>query len=201
MPDKKPSTNKDSGEKKEFAHNEDVTFEEEEEGSAASIKKIREKLKVCLEEKQEYLLGWQRAKADFINQKKEHEAAQGRFIKFAKENFLHDLLPILDSFHLAFGKKETWEKVEKSWRVGVEQIYTQLISVLKENGAEEIPVSIGESFNPVLHASVASVETPNEAEYNTVLEIIQKGYTIHGKVLRPASVKVGVPRASESIKK
>lgn len=171
----------------------DLAFEEIENGADA-VKKLREKLKACAKEKNEYLRGWQRTKADFVNQKKEHEADRIRFAKFAKESLIYDILPVLDSFTLAFGQKEAWEKVDGTWRTGVEQICNQLVGVLKENGVTEIPVSAGSVFDPGLHASVGTVETPNKDDDNKVIEVVQKGYLLHDKVLRPASVKVGVAK-------
>ena len=76
------------------------------------IKKIKEELKKCQAEKQEYLDGWQRVKADFVNLKKRSEKDRTAFAKYANENFILELLPALDSFDQAFGNKEAWEKAD-----------------------------------------------------------------------------------------
>src|SRR5581483_10539477 len=105
--------NNDQNEKTE---SEDVVMEEELEPQD-QLKKLREKLKKCVEEKQEYLDGWQRERAQLANLRKQEEKERKEFIKFANENLLSDLLPVLDSFHMAFANKEAWEKVDKNWRL------------------------------------------------------------------------------------
>ena len=84
------------------------------ETTEAKLKKLREELKKSTEEKGEYLAGWQRSKADFINQRNDLEKWKEDFISFANKNLIDELLPVLDSFNLAFGNKEAWEKVDKN---------------------------------------------------------------------------------------
>ena len=89
-----------------------------------ATKKLREKLKICVSEKQEYLEGWQRTKADFINFKKDEEERRGDLIKFAKGDFIENVLPILDSFNMASNSDSS--------SGGMEQIKRQLEGVLKK---------------------------------------------------------------------
>src|SRR3989338_4076705 len=91
-----------------------------EENAALAVKKLREKLKICEQERQEYLSGWQRAKADLINARKRDEEGMRELAKFANEGLIVELIPVLDSFEMAMKNKEAWDKVEKNWRVGVE---------------------------------------------------------------------------------
>ena len=93
-----------------------------EENAAAMIKKLREKLKKAESEKQEYLTGWQRDKAEFINARKRDQEDKQSFIKFANENLVSELIPVMESFDMAMGNKEAWETVDKNWRIGVEYI-------------------------------------------------------------------------------
>lgn len=168
----------------------DVQFESEEESEnpALAMKKLREKLKACEKDKKEYLDGWQRMRADFANVKKEEETRRGEMIKFAAEGLVDDLIPVLDSFAMAFGNKEAWEKVDANWRKGVEYIYAQMYSVLESRGLTEIG-KIGEQFDPRLHVAIEETPAPSEKEANTVSEVVQKGYRLHSKVIRPAKVK------------
>jgi len=154
-----------------------------------SLKKLKEKLKACTKEKQEYLDGWQRAKADFQNFKKEGEQDRERFKKFASEGVIHDIIPVLDSFDMAFANKEAWEKVDSSWRSGVEYICSQLKNILLQHGVVEIDPS-GQKFDPQKHASTEIITTSKEKEDDIVAEVVQKGYTLHDKTIRPARVKV-----------
>ncbi len=171
-------------------HNDDLQFESEEEAEspALAMKKLREKLKACEKEKKEYLDGWQRLRADFANIKKDEDTRRGEMIKFASEGLVDDLIPVLDSFAMAFGNKEAWEKVDENWRKGVEYIYVQMYSVLESRGLTEIG-KVGEKVDPRTHVAIEEIPPPSEKEENTVSEVVQKGYRLHNKVIRPAKVK------------
>jgi len=167
----------------------DVVFDESETDSSSKIKKLQNKLKACQEEKQEYLDGWQRAKADYANSKKEEEDNRSRIYKNCRLEMIDDLLPTLDSFDMAFLNKDSWEAVDKNWRVGVEYIHSQLLSVLDKYDVKQIG-QVGEEFNPELHHSVETVETDDPSEDHKVIEVLQKGYQMGDEVIRPARVKV-----------
>ena len=156
----------------------------------SAIKELQEKLKVCLKERQEYLEGWQRSKADFINARRDEEKARLEFRKFVNESLLFQILPVLDSFEIAFSNKAAWEETPKEWRNGVEYIHAQLKKVFEDNGFSETR-PLGEKFNPALHESVEVVETKERGKDGIILEIVQSGYVLHGKIIRPARVKVG----------
>ena len=172
----------------------DVQFESEDESEniAATLKKLREKLRICEQEKKDNLDGWQRMRADFANARKEEETRRGDMIKFASEGLVEDMLPVLDSFSMAFANKESWEKVDASWRKGVEYIYSQMLSVLESRGLSEIGV-VGEKIDPRIHIAMEGIPT-DESKVDTVVEIVQKGYRLHSKVIRPAKVKAGVAK-------
>ena len=97
-----------------------------EESQKDTIAKLREKIKQLEATKQEYLTGWQRDKADFINARKRDEADRREFMKFANEQLIFDIIPVLEHWDLAMSHKESWEKADKNWRVGVESIFNQL---------------------------------------------------------------------------
>lgn len=176
--------------KEESTYIDDVQFESEEdlESPALAMKKLREKLKTCEKEKKEYLDGWQRMRADFANIKKDEDTRRGEMIKFAAEGLVDDLIPVLDSFSMAFSNKEAWEKVDANWRKGVEYIYAQMYAVLESRGLTEIG-KVGEQTDPRLHVAIEEIPAPSEKEANTVSEVVQKGYRLHSKVIRPAKVK------------
>ncbi|MEK7087795.1 MAG: nucleotide exchange factor GrpE [Patescibacteria group bacterium] len=158
-----------------------------EESAAEAIRKLREKLNVCQSERREYLEGWQRAKADYVNTRREEEAARARFLKFSREDAIKDILPALDSFHSAFGDKAAWEKVDLNWRMGVQYIYSQLLAALLKSGVTFVDPKPGDTFDEGRHESVATV--PGGAT-GTIAEVVQKGYSLHGKILQPAKVKI-----------
>jgi molecular chaperone GrpE len=161
-----------------------------EESAGETIKKLREKLKKAQAEAQEHLTGWQRAKADFVNAKKRSDEELKEYRKFANEGLIEELLPVLESFQMAMGNKEAWEKADKNWRMGVEYIYSQLLGVLKGAGLEEIDPS-GKDFDPLRDEAVSNEPVADKAQHGKVLRVIQRGYTLSGKPMRAPKVVVG----------
>lgn len=147
-----------------------------EESQNASIKKLKDKLKGAEDKAKEYLDSWQRAQAEFVNIRKRDEEAKTEFLKFAKSDLIEQLMPVLDSLELSLphGNKE------------LEVIYRQLLSILKANGLEQDD-PLGEEFDPRRHESIGTIE----GEENKILEVLQKGYILSGKIVRPAKVKIG----------
>ncbi len=145
------------------------------------IKKLGEKLKKCQELKEEYLTGWQRAKADLINARKDDEKYNQEFAKFANFVLISDILPVLDSFDLALKGRDN-----SNFTQGIILIKMQLEDVMKKYGLEPIK-TIGEKFNLQFHEIVG--ETESKEEKGVIIEEVQKGYLLNGKVLRPARVK------------
>lgn len=156
----------------------------------SKLKKLKEKLKECQKEKTEYLDGWQRTKADFINFKKRSEENKKDFARYASEDIIMQLLPLVDNFEQAFKNKEIWESVDSNWRKGVEMIYNQLINILKDNNVTEVE-SLGNKFDPQLHECIETIEVEDKKDDDKILEVIQKGYKIGNKIIRHPNVKVG----------
>lgn len=154
------------------------------------IKKLREELKVCQTDKTEYLAGWQRAKADYLNLKRQSEEDKKLTSQWVKEGILSDLLTIADSFELAFGNKEAWEQTPENWRKGIEYIYNQLQTIFRDHHLQEINPKIGTKFNPQEQDPLGTTETSKQEEDDEISEIIKKGYKLNEKIIRPASVKV-----------
>lgn len=168
----------------------DIVFDEDSElGDNQVVKKLREKLKTAVEEKQTYLDGWQRDKAEFMNARKRDEEAKQDFLKFAKLNVIEDILPVIDSFDMAMANKASWESVSAEWRVGMEGIYNQFIGILTKQGVTAFGAK-GDAFDPNLHQSVSMVATEDKTQDHTIAEVLQKGYRLSGKVIRPAMVQV-----------
>ena len=92
---------------------------------------------------------------------------------------------------MAFANKESWEKVDKNWRTGVEYIYSQLLSVLEQNGLKQMN-PVGETFDPNVHTSVESVAVEREEDEHKILKVVQKGYSLNGSLIRSPKVKIGV---------
>jgi|AntRauTorckE6833_2_1112554.scaffolds.fasta_scaffold17344_3 molecular chaperone GrpE len=164
-----------------------ISFEND---AIKKIKKLKSDLKKCQSEKQEYLDGWQRAKADFINFKKRSEESKKELLQYASENIILEIIPTLDNFEQAMKNKEVWESVDENWRKGIEMIHSQLLDVLKRNGVTDIE-SLGEKFDPKMHESVETVEVEDVEDNDKIIEVTLKGYQIGDKVIRHPNVKVG----------
>ncbi len=159
-------------------------------GNKDVVADLRTKLKKSEEEKGEYLTGWQRAKADFINARKQDQEANKLLVKFAEANLVSEIIPVLVSFDIAFANSETLENVPADWRKGIEQIYSKLLAILAEHNVEVIN-PLGKQFDPTLAEAVGMISTQNPEEDHVVLSVLQKGYKLHERVISPAKVRVG----------
>jgi molecular chaperone GrpE len=151
-------------------------------------KKPKSELEIAKQKMEEYLNGWKRAKADYINLKKETEKKQGEMIQFANAAMILEILPIYDNFKLAWQHIPQEHKKNDEWLKGIEQIKKQFAELLKNVGIEEIK-TVGEKFDPEVHEAVAK-EKKEDMESDTVFEEIKGGYKLYDKVLEPAKVKV-----------
>lgn len=167
---------------------EELGADGEEVNSAAALKKLREKLKVCQAQRDDYLAMSQRLKADHVNSKREVEGEKQELIKFAKADLLVQLLDVADSFELAMANQVAWETAPANWRQGVEYIYAKLKDIFRQNGLETIG-EIGVKFDPARHESVGVI-TGLDKPADTVVELVNQGYQLNGRVIRPAKVKI-----------
>ncbi len=190
-------TKKQNLSKNEPANEEDVVIEptEEEVGDGdmrQKIKDLKEKLEICRKERAEYLAGWQRAKADYINLEKEFNPRYADALSFGAEKLFSDIIPVLDSFELAMGNREAWESVPESWRKGVEYISNQLKNALTDNGFAEICPKVGDRVDFEHHLVVEAVGTEEKDKDGVIEKILQKGYAHKNRVVRPARVRAFV---------
>jgi molecular chaperone GrpE len=129
-------------------------------------------------ERDEYLAGWQRAKADLANYKKEEGERLKLMSRFQLEAVCHELLPVLDSFEL--GLQSSGDKQ------GLEMIRNQLWDILHRLGLEKISVPPGTEFDPARHEAVG--EVPASEPPGTVTKEMSVGYILENKIIRPARV-------------
>jgi len=147
---------------------------------------LQVKLEECEKEKNEFLELAQRMKADLANYKKEEANRMEELRKWANEDMILHLLPLLDSLNLAL--QHIPEEIKKdNWVHGIRAICGQYKSILKSVGVTEIPAK-GEHFNPALHEAVGEIKS--DEEDGKIAEELQKGYKLHGKVIRAAKVKI-----------
>jgi len=136
---------------------------------------------------EEYFDRLLRLHADFDNFKKRLEKERVEFIKYANEEIIIEMLKILDDFERAVEAGKNKHDFEVLYK-GVEMIYNDLKGFLKEKGLKEIEAK-GKPFNPNEHEAMTQEET-NEHPEDCVIEEFQKGWTLNGRVVRPAKVRV-----------
>lgn len=135
---------------------------------------------------------WKRTAADFENYKKRKEAENKELIEFAREVTVAKLLPTLDSLEQALKHQpridiDNFEKQYENWQVGVNGIVMQLDKVLGELGVKKIE-AIGKKFDPHIHEAVKEVES--EQDDGIIVDELQSGFELNGKVIRPSQVVI-----------
>jgi len=140
---------------------------------------------------QRYLDNWRRAEADFENYRKRTEQERAETARFASMALILNILPVLDDLDRAF--KSIPEKLTHlTWTDGIRLIYRKLQATLEAQGVTEIK-ALGENFDPSVHEAVGQTA----GEDGKIVEEAQKGYKLHGRVIRPAFVIVGNSRRPE----
>lgn len=153
---------------------------------------VEELLKKAELAAQEHHDAWLRAKAEADNIRKRSQVEIANAHKFALENFASELLPVKDSLEAALAAEVP---AVESLKSGVELTLKQLRSVFDKFSLVEIDPA-GQRFDPHRHQAISALES--DAEPNTVIQVLQKGYLLHERVVRPALVTVAKPKAVES---
>jgi len=154
----------------------------------AEIKSLRELLEAA-EKKAEinYELALRtKAEADNIKRRSENDVSNAR--KFGIEKFAQELLPIIDSLEMGLAAASHDNASVEKFREGSEMTIKMFLSAIEKNGVKAVDPQ-GEKFNPDLHQAMSMQENP-DVEPNTVLTVFQKGYTLQGRLMRPAMVIV-----------
>jgi len=155
------------------------------EADAAKTDAGMAKLTADLEDLRQAML---RSQADFANYRKRIEKERFEDSKRATARVIEGLIPVIDGFEHALAAHR--EAEYENYRKGFELIYKQLMDNVAKLGAERLD-PVGKSFDPHLHQAVDRAET-TEHEDGTILQVFQPGYVFHGRVLRPAMVRVAV---------
>ena len=135
-----------------------------------------------------------RKAAEFENFKKRAENEIALVVKFANESLIGDLLPVLDDFERSLKAAKTSEDFDSLYR-GIEMIYQKLIKNLEKRGVKSFD-TVGKEFNVDFHDALLQIPKEDVAPH-TVLEEVDKGYTLHDKVIRHAKVIVSTSPAEQ----
>ncbi|MDX1694989.1 MAG: nucleotide exchange factor GrpE [Ketobacteraceae bacterium] len=161
---------------------------EEPAADTASVAELRKKLEeanqVIAEQKDAVL----RAAAEEQNVRRRAQRDVENAHKFALEKFSADLLPVVDTLERALDAQSSDEETAKAMREGVELTLKMLLDALKKHGVEQLD-PVGEPFNPQEHEAMSMQPNP-DMEPNTVMAVLQKGYSLNGRLVRPAMVVV-----------
>ena len=182
----------------EESQNEEIQEElVEEQVEASKEEEVQEietdPLEVALAEAADYKDKYLRAHADFENSKRRLEKDKANAVSYANESFAKDILAVMDSFENAIVSMSSTENADEenaseilaNIKEGVNLTYEQLKKILEKNSIKEVDCS-GE-FDPEVHQAIMQVES-DEHEVGDVVQVMQKGYTIKERILRPAMV-------------
>lgn len=145
---------------------------------------------------EEYLAGWQRCRADFENYKKRQEEWAENFRKYAHEDLITQIIPLIDNLVLALAHIPETEE-NKNWRLGLDQIIKQGENILINNQVEIMEVKEGDEFNPEEQECLdgggeeKESSSPNQKSKVTVNKVLKRGYRMGGKIIQPALVVLG----------
>jgi molecular chaperone GrpE len=148
------------------------------------IAELREQLEQIEAKASENMDGWQRSQAEFINYKKRIERDRGLEYNTMKGDVIKKLLPVLDDLERALANRAQ----DESWSNGIELIARKFQSVLESDGIKRIEAQ-GETFDPNFHEAISN-EHSDEVESGRVIEVVQNGYMLGERVIRPAVVRV-----------
>ena len=158
---------------------------------AAKLKKREGEIRHLREEIGELKDQYLRKMAEMENLRKRFDREKTEYLQFATSDILTELLEILDNFERALRSSEG-EGNGKTFRDGVELIFRMFQNLLARKGVEPIRVE-DKTFDPNLHHAMSTEESAEVVEPEVVEELL-KGYTLHGRLLRPTLVKVAVPK-------
>lgn len=147
---------------------------------------LKQELERAQQSEKAYFEGWQRERADFINYKKRIEREQSQLAETIAATILKKYLVIVDDLERALKNRPA--NVDAQWLEGIELIYKKLMGILEAEGVKRIPAE-GAMFDPNLHEAISHEESPDH-ESGQIIEVVQQGYTIGDRVLRPALVRV-----------
>ena len=151
------------------------------------LQQLEQELEKAQTQGREYFEGWQRERADFSNYKRRVERDQQMLGQSLKIDVIKKYLSVVDDLERALKARPT-EGPAAAWSNGIELIYRKLTSMLEAEGVLRIPAET-EEFNPSRHEAISYEDSPDHAS-NEIIEVVQQGYTLGDRVIRPALVRV-----------
>lgn len=153
--------------------------------SAEEFEAVRKHIETLQSEKDETVALVQRLQADFDNYRKRNAKLHLDSVGEGERNVIKALLPVLDNFDRALTNVE---HVDEAWLSGIKLVQRQLLETLQKYGLEEIPTD--GAFDPALHEAVMQQESGEKAQSGSILQVVQKGYKVHDRIVRHSMVIV-----------
>lgn len=170
-------------------------IKEEKNKDKKRIKELEEELAKLKADVEHWKNEYYRAYADTKNLRNNLEKEHSEAIKYRAIGFIEELLPVLDSFHMALENEPNSTEL-KNYLVGFQFVYRNLVSALENEGVTEIAPKIGEKFSD---ATMNAVDiTEQDGEENLVCKVYGKGYKLHNRLIRPAMVSVSKNKKEEN---
>lgn len=184
--DEKTSKKEEKKEKKD-------KFEKKLEAKDAEIKKANE-------EAEKYKNLYLETLANLANQRKLYEKDYQNALKYASQNLAEQLIPSFEMFSMVIESVDNLPPEVAPYVQGFSMIYRQMVQALESEGVSEVAVKVGDKYDYKIHSAMETIEVEDEALVGTITKVIRKGYKIHDRLIKPATVIVGKAKKVEEVK-
>lgn len=172
--------------------NEVKSAKEEKIDKKADKKNLHEQLEKARNEAKEWQDKYYRAYADLDNQRKQYQNEYRMNLKYQAQSVIEKLIPAVDIFAMVLASKDKVSTEVANYISGFEMIYSQIISAFESEGLKEIIIKVGDNYDSKTAYAMDTVEVEDASEVNKIVTIYSKGYMLHERLIRPASVVVSV---------
>ena len=184
--DSKPSKKEEKKEKKD-------KFEKKLEAKDAEIAKANE-------EAEKYKNLYLETLANLANQRKLYEKDYQNALKYASQNLAEQLIPSFEMFSMVIESVDNLPPEVAPYVQGFSMIYRQMVQALESEGISEIAVKVGDKYDYKIHTAMETIEVEDETLVDTITKVVRKGYKIHDRLIKPATVIVGKAKKVEEVK-
>lgn len=190
--EEKVSKKDEKASKKEEKKEKKDKFEKKLEAKDAEIKKANE-------EAEKYKNLYLETLANLANQRKLYEKDYQNALKYASQNLAEQLIPSFEMFSMVIESVDNLPPEVAPYVQGFSMIYRQMVQALESEGVSEIAVKVGDKYDYKIHSAMETIEVEDEALVDTIIKVIRKGYKIHDRLIKPATVIVGKAKKVEEV--
>ncbi len=179
--------------KKEDKKEKKDKFKKELEAKDEEIATLKEQLEMFKDK-------YYRSIADMDNQRKQYDKEYHQVLKYASQNLAEKLIPSFEMFSMVIESADNLPPEVQAYVQGFDMVYRQMVQALESEGVSEIKVKIGDKFDHTIHSAMETQEVEDEALEDTITKVIRKGYKIHDRLIKPATVVVGKIKKEQETK-